>query len=215
MLAVTNEAVYQEVLKNAVECVGVENVVEVFKPVNSVGTKCGKYSNGPLCNSPLVESVGAFCCFAVGAKVVPNHPTEYLSMHEFIYLDTHNEHVVLPYDERKNEKWYFPGVKPKGKVDIKKITIGNDVWIGSDVIITNNANIGNGAIVGAGAVFTKDVPDYAVVAGVPARIIRYRYSPEQIEALNEIRWWNWTDEQIRERYDDFFIDIDLFIEKYR
>ena len=70
------------------------------------------------------------------------------------------------------------------------------------------------SIAAAGAVITKDVPDYAVVAGVPARIIRYRFSTEQIEALNKIAWWDWPDEKIRECYDDFFENVDEFIRKH-
>ncbi len=68
--------------------------------------------------------------------------------------------------------------------------------------------------VGATVVVKKDVPDYAVVAGVPARIIRYRYLPHQIKALNKIAWWDWTDEKIRECYDDFFENVDVFIKKH-
>lgn len=74
--------------------------------------------------------------------------------------------------------------------------------------------IANGVIAGAGAVITKDVPDYAVVAGVPARIIRYRYTPEQIDALNRIQWWNWSDDEIRAKYEDFYMPIEQFIEQY-
>ena len=96
----------------------------------------------------------------------------------------------------------------------KRSVIGNDVWLGRNVLVTNAANIGNGVIAAAGAVITKDVPDYAVVAGVPARIIKYRYTDEQIEALNKIAWWDWTDEEIRERFDDFYLPIEKFIEKY-
>lgn len=58
------------------------------------------------------------------------------------------------------------------------------------------------------------MPDYAIVAGVPARIIKYRYNPEQIAALNRIAWWDWSDDDIRERYDDFYLSIDEFIKKY-
>lgn len=72
-----------------------------------------------------------------------------------------------------------------------------------NIIITNASNIGNGVIAGAGTVITKDVPDYAVVGGVPARIIKYRYNPEQIRKLNEIAWWDWLDEKIIACYDDF------------
>ena len=100
-------------------------------------------------------------------------------------------------------------------MDLQRITIGNDVWLGSNVLVANNSNIGNGVIAGAGTIITKDVPDYAIVVGSPARIVRYRYSDKQIEELNRICWWDWDDEIIRERYMDFFIDIDRFIEKYR
>ena len=103
---------------------------------------------------------------------------------------------------------------PKGILKCKKSIIGNDVWLGRNVIITNGANIGNGVIAAAGAVITKDIPDYAVVAGVPARIIRYRYTAEQIEHLNQIKWWDWTDEEIIERQDDLSLPIDEFIRKY-
>lgn len=82
------------------------------------------------------------------------------------------------------------------------------------MLITNSANIGNGVIAGAGAVITKDVPDYAVVVGVPARIIRFRYTLEEIDALNKIAWWGWSDEEIRERFDDFYLPIEDFIKKY-
>ena len=115
----------------------------------------------------------------------------------------------------KKARWYVPGIKPKGVVKtLKRIEIGNDVWLGRNVIITNGSNIGNGVIAGAGAVITKDVPDYAVVVGVPARIIRYRYTEKQIKKLNKIAWWNWSDDVIRERYNDFFIGIEEFIDKY-
>lgn len=69
------------------------------------------------------------------------------------------------------------------------VRIKNDVWIGDKVIIMNGVTIGNGAVIGAGAIVTKDVPDYAVVAGVPAKVIKYRFTPEIIEELLELRWW--------------------------
>ena len=97
---------------------------------------------------------------------------------------------------------------------LQRIRIGNDVWLGKNVTITNGANIGNGVIAGAGAIITKDVPDYAIVAGIPARIIRYRYEQDEIASLNKIQWWNWSDDEIRERYDDFFLPIGNFIKKW-
>lgn len=180
----------------------------------------GKYSYGPLTvgKNECVESVGSFCSFAFGSDVVPNHALDYITTHPMIYFGSERcmyGHNCHNYNKASNAAWYFPGVLPRGVV--RKSTrskIGNDVWLGRNVIITNGADIGNGVIAAAGAVITRDVPDYAIVAGVPAKIIRYRYNKEQIAALNKIAWWDWTDEEIRERYDDFYLPVDDFIRKY-
>jgi acetyltransferase-like isoleucine patch superfamily enzyme len=79
----------------------------------------------------------------------------------------------------------------------KKIEIGNDVWIGARVFIKDGIKIGNGAIIGAGAVVVKDVPDYTIVGGVPARIIRQRFTQPIIDRLLRIQWWNWSEEKLR------------------
>ena len=96
----------------------------------------------------------------------------------------------------------------------KPITIGDDVYIGNNVILLPGVNIGNNVIIGAGAVVSRDIPSNSVAVGVPAKVIRYRYTKPQIEALNRIMWWEWDDETISERHDDFYIDIDSFIKKY-
>lgn len=87
--------------------------------------------------------------------------------------------------------------------EIKDIRIGNDVWIGARAIILDGVTIGNGAIVGAGAVVTKDVPDYAVVGGVPAKLIRYRFEPADIEFLKKLAWWDRDEAWIIEHARDF------------
>ena len=79
----------------------------------------------------------------------------------------------------------------------KEITIGNDVFIGMNVSILDGINIGDGAVIGAGGVVTKDVPPYAIVAGVPAKIIRYRFDEETIKELLELRWWDLDDETLK------------------
>lgn len=93
---------------------------------------------------------------------------------------------------------------------IPRSIIGNDVWIGKRVIIKAGVHIGDGAIVGAGAVVTKDVPPYAIVAGVPARIIRYRFDADTIARLLTIKWWDMTDEQL-ERYAGAINNVDAFL----
>ena len=77
------------------------------------------------------------------------------------------------------------------------MVLGNDVWIGANVVIADGVRIGNGAILGAGAVVVSNVPDYAVYGGVPARLIRYRFAPSQIDWLNELAWWNRDDTWLR------------------
>ena len=74
--------------------------------------------------------------------------------------------------------------------------IGNDVWIAGDVVIRRGTRIGDGAIVGAGAVVLKDVPPYSIVAGVPAKVIRYRFGEEVIRRLLELKWWDFDDETL-------------------
>ena len=84
------------------------------------------------------------------------------------------------------------------------MTIGNDVWIGRNAIIMDGVTVGTGAIVGAAAVVTKDVPPYAIVAGVPARIIRYRFDEGTVKRLLANRWWDYPEEFIatRLKFDD-------------
>lgn len=76
--------------------------------------------------------------------------------------------------------------------------IGNDVWIAAGAQVLHKVKIGDGAVVGGGAVVTKDVPPYAIVAGVPARIIKYRFVPEVVDRLLKIRWWDWPQHVIDE-----------------
>lgn len=229
ILASLNSEIYQELKKNVMKYMDEENIIELVSMKNMIKnnkqersgttiTKIGKYSSGPLCQEHhLIESIGAFCSIAIGCEVVENHSMRYLSTSPFIYKNKNiNPALKMDYSESKDCEWYFEGVEPKGVVDkLSRIKIGNDVWLGRNVIITNGSNIGNGVIAGAGAVITKDVPDYAIVAGVPAKIIRYRYTPEQIKSLNEIQWWNWSDDEIRERFDDFYLPIEEFISKYQ
>ena len=76
------------------------------------------------------------------------------------------------------------------------IVIGNDVWIGYEAVILSGVHIGDGAIIGTRAVVTKDVPPYTVVGGVPAKIIRRRFSDSVIEILQKLKWWDWNIEKI-------------------
>jgi virginiamycin A acetyltransferase len=112
-------------------------------------------------------------------------------------------------------------IQRKEKMNLPKgawkegIVIGNDVWIGARAIILAGVQIGDGAVIGAGAVVTQDVPAYAISGGVPAKIIRKRFSQQQIDSLLKIAWWNWSDEKVTQNIDDFFSDVASFIQKHK
>ncbi len=91
------------------------------------------------------------------------------------------------------------------------IIIGHDVWIGRRAMIMSGVTIGNGAVIGAGAVVTKDVPPYAIVGGVPAKLIRYRFGQETIDSLQALKWWEWSDEEIKAKTDLFQLPAEEFV----
>jgi lipopolysaccharide transport system ATP-binding protein len=95
------------------------------------------------------------------------------------------------------------------------IVIENDVHVGTGAIVLSNVRICNGAVIGAGSVVTKDVPPYAIVAGVPAKIIGFRFEQNQIHDLLKIAWWNWSREKITSNIDHFYGNIDNFIKKFK
>ena len=84
-----------------------------------------------------------------------------------------------------------------------KVTINNDVWIGMKSTIMGGVTVGNGAIIAAHSVVTKDVPPYAVVGGVPAKIIKYRFTEDIIEALQKSEWWKQPDDFLRKNITTF------------
>jgi len=96
------------------------------------------------------------------------------------------------------------------------VTIGHDVWIGHGVTVKAGVTIGTGAVIGAGAVVTKDVEPYTIVGGVPAKVLKRRFSPEQGKALMDIAWWDWSHERLRDALDDIrHLDIETFLIVHR
>lgn len=127
-------------------------------------------------------TVGAFCAFGARTSINPfNHPIDWLSINEFQYHPKSFDWVPEYNDFKRLER--TPDM-------FRHVTIGNDVWSGHNVNVMPGVNVGDGAVIGAGSVVTKDVPPYAVVAGVPATIRRYRFSEKVIERLLRVKWWD-------------------------
>ena len=112
----------------------------------------------------------------------------------------------LPALQSKFYSKHFKGGYPGGGKS-KEVEIKNDVWIGDNVIILAGVTVGNGACIGAGAVVTKDVPPYAIVGGNPARVIKYRFEPEVIKFLEDVKWWEWSDDRIKKNKEFFYYDF--------
>ena len=148
-------------------------------------------------------SIGSFC--SIGKNVTlghGEHPVSYLSTSPYFYLD------VLGFKTSRtpshNEYW-----------KVKPVFIGNDVWIGNGTFIKNGIHVGDGAIIGASSVVTKDVPPYAIVAGVPAKIIRYRFDNSTREELLHLKWWELEDDIIRQIPYDNLPDTLEFLRRQR
>jgi phosphonate metabolism protein (transferase hexapeptide repeat family) len=152
--------------------------------------------------SVIYTEIGKFSNIASQVRINPgNHPIERPTLHHFTYRG--RQFGFTDYDDSAFFSWRKR----------HKVKIGHDTWIGHGVVIMPGVSIGNGAIVGSSSVVTKDVPPYAIVAGVPAKPVRYRFHKYICEALQEIAWWDWDHETIKSRYEDFK-DLRTFIEKY-
>ena len=122
-------------------------------------------------------NLGKFCSIAKRFSAgLGFHPTDFISSSPIFYSP-------------KNPL-FKSFVKEKRFNDLKPIYIGNDVWIGSNVVVIDGIKIGHGSIIGANSVVTKDVEPYSIVGGVPAKLIKKRFSEEEIEFLLKLQWWN-------------------------
>jgi acetyltransferase-like isoleucine patch superfamily enzyme len=136
-----------------------------------------------------LKSIGKFCSLGHNLTIAQgNHPMHFVSTHPFLY----------------DKKYGFLKQNVANDIINEPVTIGNDVWIGLNVTVFPNVNIGNGAVIGAGSLVNRDVPPYAIVAGVPAKIIRYRFTPEQIEQLEQLKWWDLPDKEIKQKLPHFY-----------
>ena len=176
---------------------------KVYKYSRVRNTEMGSYSyiarNCQIYNT----HIGKFTC--IGPNVITGmgaHPSsEFVSSHPLFYSKLgQSSGLVIVEKELFNE---FPVTH-----------IGNDVWIGNNAILKYGIKIGDGSIIGSGAVVTKDVEPYSIVGGVPAKVIKYRFSQEQIAFLLKFKWWDKDLEWLKANK-DFFQNIDQFMNKYK
>ena len=144
--------------------------------------------------------IGKFCSIASYVRIGGSeHPFEWVSTSPVFYKGRDSVKKKYVEYERKEDLHTH---------------IGNDVWIGEGCHIKAGVNIGDGAIVGMGSVVTKDVAPYTIVAGNPAKVIRYRFDNKVCEQLLELQWWDW-DEELLERLSPYIREPHKFVDAYR
>ena len=139
-------------------------------------------------------TIGKYCSIAYGVKIIAS------GEHYYGRAANYPFRARCLGDDGESE------TSSKGEV-----RIGNDVWMGARAIVLSGVTIGDGAVIGAGAVVTSDIPPYAIAVGVPARVLRYRFSKSQIQDLLQIQWWDWEHSFILSRLNSFEGDISDFI----
>lgn len=159
------------------------------------GAKVWRWTNAKL-------QIGNYCSIAHGVNFIVDEG-----------FHTCSEITNYPFINNLSEKPNLVDIR-NNLTQKEGIIIGNDVWIGLNTIILPGVKIGNGVSIAAGSVVTKDIPDYALVGGVPAKIIKIKHDENTIKKLNQIAWWNWSKDEMKERKTDFYLSMEEFLEKY-
>jgi acetyltransferase-like isoleucine patch superfamily enzyme len=137
-----------------------------------------------LSNLTQDTELGRYCSVAPGTEITgAEHPLDYISTHPFTCAQQFTDLYMRDYGEAPD-----PG---PFEIDRGPVRVGNDVWIAQRVLIRRGVTIGDGAVIAAGSVVVKDVPPFAVVGGVPARVLRYRFPDALIERIQRVAWWQY------------------------
>jgi phosphonate metabolism protein (transferase hexapeptide repeat family) len=176
-----------------------------------VGAGCSVYHSSlgdySYCvgNTQIAYSkIGKFSNIAANVRIYASmHPMERASLHHFTYRS------ASYFEGEEDDQSFFDLRAGQG------ISIGHDTWIGHGAVIMPGIRIGNGAIIGSNAVVTKDVADFAIAVGVPARTIKQRFSDDVASRLDAMAWWDWSHETLHQALPDFRkLGIEAFLEKY-
>lgn len=162
----------------------------IYSKTKIYNSTVGDYSYIGRNSSAVCADIGKFCSIAGSVSIG-------MGIHTMQYVST------SPIFTEKRNATTYTWHHGKSEYPYKRVIVGNDVWIGARAMIMGGVKIGDGAVVGAGAVVTKDVPPYAVVGGVPARVIRYRFPENIIAELEKIKWWNFPEKVLRENLELF------------
>lgn len=168
--------------------------------INGINIKVGKHTYG-LESAKFLKwgediptvSIGRYCSISYGLQFVTggNHRQDWVSTFPFGHTET-TKNICSPIDGHPHPS--------------KDISIMNDVWIGRNVSIMSGVRVGNGAVIATNSHVIKDVPDYAIVGGNPAKLIKFRFKDETIKQLLESKWWNWQEEKIKKNL--FYLSSD-------
>ena len=157
---------------------------------------------------PMDTVVGRYCSIALNVTAMGvNHPLDRISTSIFTYDKNFS---IFKFSNQNNLGEEFSTV-PNRTDSGKNICIENDVWIGEGVVLSRGITVGTGAVIAQKSVVTKDVPPYAIVAGIPAKIVKYRFDEKTIKRLLDLKWWEYSYTDFHGA--DFNLDINAYLDE--